>query len=451
MNELNYEGLPVFSKMFLSIIKSIKQKSKNPILDYILNKSQRDFSPKIRLVTLADHMLIDITDEEKEKLKNTLGYTPQGKVAIVDQNVDRNISKKYRQSGSIGTVLKNLIEFDSITVKTTEVNDGVTSYIHDNVLDCHIDKALNLPVFFLSKHDWKESKKVEYRKTKFTDSQYEEVVNLLKAEVEINLPIEEVSGSDISKYYRSEMYSDKFGTGGNLFGSCMRSSSNTRSIKFYDANPDTMKMIIIRDKDKILGRAMLFLTNLGWCMERRYIAQDYMEQWLINYARSKKYHYKAINTFDTQRSVNLYNYKTGSYEKKDDVLMTVKVDKTMDSGRVYPYMDTFDYLLEGKFVSNYCPYMNNGSSFRIKSTGGDCQHISGRLKFTGESVRSGDEAFETNEYAVIAPANFFVKDFRNVSIPANLSVNKTDPSKNFCPFSLESCIAFDEHLSKKED
>ena len=70
MNELNYEGLPVFSKMFLSIIKSIKQKSKNPILDYILSKSQRDFSPKIRLVTLADHMLIDITDEEKEKLKN---------------------------------------------------------------------------------------------------------------------------------------------------------------------------------------------------------------------------------------------------------------------------------------------------------------------------------------------------------------------------------------------
>ena len=111
MNELNYEGLPVFSKMFLSIIKSIKQKSKNPILDYILNKSQRDFSPKIRLVTLADHMLIDITDEEKEKLKNTLGYTPQGKPAIVDQNADRNISKKYRQSGSIGTVLKNLIEF----------------------------------------------------------------------------------------------------------------------------------------------------------------------------------------------------------------------------------------------------------------------------------------------------------------------------------------------------
>ena len=451
MNELNYEGLPVFSKMFLSIIKSIKQKSKNPILDYILNKSQRDFSPKIRLVTLADHMLIDITDEEKEKLKNTLGYTPQGKPAIVDQNADRNISKKYRQSGSIGTVLKNLIEFDSITVKTTEVNDGVTSYIHDNVLDCHIDKNLNLPVFFLSKHDWKESKKIEYRKTKFTDSQYEEVVNLLKAEVEINLPIEEVSGSDISKYYRSETYSDKFGTGGNLFSSCMRGSSNTRSIKFYDANPDTMKMVIIRDKDKILGRSMLFLTNLGWCMERRYIAQDYMEQWFINYARSKKYHYKAINTFDTQRAVNLYNYKTGSYEKKDDVLMTVKVDKTMDSGRVYPYMDTFDYLLEGKFVSNYCPYMNNVSSFRIKSTGGDCQHISGRLKFTGESVRSGDEAFETNEYSVIAPANFFVKDFRNVSIPANLSVNKTDPNKNFCPFSLESCIAFDEHLSKKED
>ena len=247
------------------------------------------------------------------------------------------------------------------------------------------------------------------------------------------------------------MYSDKFGTGGNLFSSCMRGSSNTRSIKFYDANPDTMKMIIIRDKDRILGRAMLFLTNLGWCMERRYIAQDYMEQWLINYARSKKYHYKAINTFDTQRAVNLYNYKTGSYEKKDDVLMTVKVDKTMDSGRVYPYMDTFDYLLEGRFISNYCPYMNNVSSFKIKSTGGDCQHLSGRYKFTGESVRSGDEAFETNEYAVIAPANFFVKDFRNVSIPANLSVNKTDPSKNFCPFSLESYTAFNEHLSKKED
>ena len=140
-----------------------------------------------------------------------------------------------------------------------------------------------------------------------------------------------------------------------------------------------------------------------------------------------------------------------TYEKKDDVLMTVKVDKTMDSGRVYPYMDTFDYLLEGRFISNYCPYMNDVSSFKIKSTGGDCQHLSGRYKFTGESVRSGDEAFETNEHAVIAPANFFVKDFRNVSIPANLSVNKTDPSKNFCPFSLESCIAFDEHLSKKED
>lgn len=451
MNEIKFEQLPVFSKMFLSIARSIKKKKNNPILDYILSKSNNEFSPKIRLVTLADHMLQDSTPEDKEKLKATLGFTPQGKPAIVDQNVDRYISKKFRQSGSIGTVLKNLIEFDSIMVKTTEVSDGETSFIYDNVLDCHIDKNSAMPVFFLNKKEWKESKKIEYRKTKFTDAQYEELVNLLKAEVDLTVKIEEVSGHEISKFYKAENYSDSHGTGGNLFSSCMRGDSNTKCIKFYDKNPETMKMVVIKDKDKILGRAMLFLTNIGWCLERRYIAQDFMENWLIDYARLKNYHYKSHNDYSSQKSITLYNFIKKTYESKEEVLLSVKIDKTMDSGRYYPYMDSFDFLLESTFISNYYPTRTDlNDVYRIKNTGGSPEGLNNGYNFKGQGKSSSDQLIDSEGYHCYANPNMFANDFKGNKILKSLSSDPDHPEKNFCPYSEQSCKEFNEFNAKKD-
>ena len=158
-----------------------------------------------------------------------------------------------------------------------------------------------------------------------TKAKYEELVNDLKAEACSSLVVEEVSGDDIVKYYLEKNYSCKYGReGGSLFSSCMRNSSNSPAIKFYAKCPN-VKMIIVKDGTFILGRAMLFNTNVGWFVDRRYYATDFINNHIVQYAISKKYHYKAQNNYSTNFSVNAYNHLENKYHLVENFLMYINI------------------------------------------------------------------------------------------------------------------------------
>ena len=168
----------------------------------------------------------------------------------------------------------------------------------------------------------------------------------------------------------------------------MRNPSNSPAIKFYAKCPN-VKMIIVKDGTFILGRAMLFNTNVGWFVDRRYYATDFINNHIVQYAISKKYHYKAQNNYSTNFSVNAYNHLENKYHLVENFLMYINIPSSIDGSHSFPYMDTFDklYVLDN-VISNYYRYHGRGMSYHIKSTSGKASYMDDAIKkpLSGNSI-----------------------------------------------------------------
>lgn len=392
MVEIKYENLNLFSKPFMGVLKNLYNRKQTPLLKYLTTNSANKFSDKFRHLSLGalDVDLKEYSEEELKVLREMISFTPKGKSLISQDNNQSVVYKKFRQTGSIGSILRQLIEFDSKIVKTDIVEDAFgNSYVYDKNNDYYYNPKTNEVVFFSDESIFVSKKSSEYRKVKFTDSQYEELVNDLKAEACSSLVVEEVSGDDIVKYYLEKNYSCKYGKeGGSLFSSCMRSPSNSPAIKFYAKCPN-VKMIIVKDGTFILGRAMLFNTNVGWFVDRRYYATDFINNHIVQYAISKKYHYKAQNNYSTNFSVNAYNHLENKYHLVENFLMYINIPSSIDGSHSFPYMDTFDklYVLDN-VISNYYRYHGRGMSYHVKSTSGKASYMDDAIKkpLSGSSI-----------------------------------------------------------------
>ena len=236
MVEIKYENLNLFSKPFMGVLKNLYNRKQTPLLKYLTTNSANKFSDKFRHLSLGavDVDLKEYSEEDLKALKEMISFTPKGKSLISQDGNQSIIYKKFRQTGSIGSILRQLIEFDSKIVKTDIVEDAFgNTYVYDKNNDYYYNPKTNEVVFFSDESIFVSKKSSEYRKVKFTDTQYEELVNDLKAEACSSLVVEEVSGDDIVKYYLEKNYSCKYGKeGGSLFSSCMRNSSNSPAMKF---------------------------------------------------------------------------------------------------------------------------------------------------------------------------------------------------------------------------
>jgi hypothetical protein len=172
---------------------------------------------------------------------------------------------------------------------------------------------------------------------KYNSNQIEVFINSFKASLEkAGEHFELVEGDDIEKWYWFENYKEESGT---LGSSCMAKKRNLFSI--YTENTDVCKMLILREDDKIIGRALVWKLNSlniskdedpGFFMDRQYTIKESDVQKFRNYAIEKGWSYKSYN--------NHHSYSTVNIEGEDkNVNMTVKV-KDKDYNR-YPYMDTF--------------------------------------------------------------------------------------------------------------
>jgi len=174
---------------------------------------------------------------------------------------------------------------------------------------------------------------------KYNSKQVEEFVNSFKASLEkAGEYFDLVEGVDIDFWYNSNNYKSDAGT---LGSSCMAKKKNIFGI--YTQNQDVCKMLILKEDDKIIGRALVWklesIRSLGkpvegveYFMDRQYTIKESDVQKFRNYAKEQGWCYKSYN--------NHHSYSTVNIDGEDrNVGMTIKV-KDKDYNR-YPYMDTF--------------------------------------------------------------------------------------------------------------
>lgn len=212
---------------------------------------------------------------------------------------------------------------------------------------------------------------------KYNSKEVEEFVNSFKASLEkAGEHFELVEGEDIEFWYKSENYKENSGT---LGSSCMAQKRNLFGI--YTQNQDVCKMLILKEDDKIIGRALVWkLKSLnvskdedpGFFMDRQYTIKESDVQKFRNYAIDKGWSYKSYN--------NHHSFATITINGEDkNVLMSVQV-KAKDYNR-YPYMDTFRRY----DVSNGVLYNDDeqGEDYEgqyiLEDTGGGYQEIEGGI------------------------------------------------------------------------
>ena len=174
---------------------------------------------------------------------------------------------------------------------------------------------------------------------KYSSKEVEEFVNSFKASLEKSGEhFELVEGEDIAFWYNSDNYKERNGTLGN---SCMAQKKNIFGI--YTQNQDVCKLLILREDDKIIGRALVWklssikhirkdVEGIGYFMDRQYTIKESDVQKFKNYAKEQGWCYKSYNNHHSLNTVTI-----GGEEKNVD--MTIKV-ATKDYNK-YPYMDTF--------------------------------------------------------------------------------------------------------------
>jgi len=174
---------------------------------------------------------------------------------------------------------------------------------------------------------------------KYNSKQVEDFVNSFKASLEkAGEYFDLVEGEDIEFWYNSENYKEKSGT---LGSSCMAQKRNLFGI--YTQNQDVCKMLILKEDDKIIGRALVWklasikhmredIEGVEYFMDRQYTIKVSDVQKFRNYAKEKGWSYKSYNNHHSYSTVTIN-------EEIKNVDMTVQV-KDKDYNR-YPYMDTF--------------------------------------------------------------------------------------------------------------
>ena len=174
---------------------------------------------------------------------------------------------------------------------------------------------------------------------KYNSKQVEEFVNSFKASLEkAGEHFDLVEGDDISHWYWYENYKEDAGT---LGSSCMAKKKNLFGI--YTQNQDVCKMLILKEDDKIIGRALVWklssiktgrdiIEGVEYFMDRQYTIKDSDVQKFRNYAKEQGWCYKSYNNHHSYSNVTIN-------DEVKNVDMTVQV-KDKDYNR-YPYMDTF--------------------------------------------------------------------------------------------------------------
>ena len=343
----------------------------NLIIESIINETFIYYAPPLQKV------LNKIKDNKiAEELLGIMSTDIKADVTFV--NIDR---PGYLSFTTAKNAANNLSKIWSYVKPEQWFSQSIGNSDLDNIWSKHI-KVEDSDVYTKSRNSLRIGRFINTLfPGKYNDKQIEEFVNKFKATIENGAEVFEiVEGSDIAKWYYYENYFEDKGTLGN---SCMRDKP-AAYFEIYVENPEVCRMLILKEDDKILGRALIWKLNSfkqtsgdetekpEYFLDRQYYIKESDVVKFRNYAKQQGWSYKSDNNYHSFSGVNY----------KDQIInanMSVKL-KDIEY-RKFPYLDTF------RRYDTYSNILYNDESednsyegqYILSSTSGDYTEIQGGI------------------------------------------------------------------------
>lgn len=226
---------------------------------------------------------------------------------------------------------------------------------------------------------------------RITDTHYEKFSNYVASYVGVNgdgdggsdpvYRIAVCNGELIPLYYNQDAYARD--AGGNLVNSCMR-HVDENYFDIFSKNPDTVSLIVLLDAEhKVHGRALLWKTDQGLCMDTVYSA-DSLKSVFINFAKANGISYKS------NHSCHWSEFDL-SGEGKNNNPKRVTAQLNRFDLYYYPYMDTMMYvcMVTGR-ISNHS---SGFSDYRtLRCTDGSFEESSSSVEDINGNMIDEDDA-----------------------------------------------------------
>lgn len=246
-------------------------------------------------------MNIDYTDDFdfcfKDILNTDFSYRFFSRLKIDDKMNYLDITDDYKvsylpTSKYVKVIKDGLDKYDNIHRQTTKIGKIVTKYLGEDLNLGEVENISNI---------------------------YKNKIKLLRLE---GYNLEIVDGDEIPKWYHRGCHSPGQGT---LNKSCMVDGYKNKRTHFFSKISKVCKLTILTDSNnKLLGRALLWKTNMGWYMDRVYTVHD-----------------EDVILFNRNAEEN--NYLT--WNNGDNIHESLKVRIPLKFSSVdreeYPYLDTF--------------------------------------------------------------------------------------------------------------
>jgi hypothetical protein len=146
-----------------------------------------------------------------------------------------------------------------------------------------------------------------------------------------------VSGDDIAYWYLENNSVNKSTIG----ESCMKEKKHQKHLWIYNALK--LKMLVLIENEKCVGRALIWETNEGITfMDRIYYATEWIKHSFIDEAIKRGWQYKKRQS-----------YSIGTEEDVPDMSISFKLPDYNNYPFTLPYMDTFIYYYETEGWSGF--------------------------------------------------------------------------------------------------
>lgn len=233
---------------------------------------------------------------------------------------------------------------------------------------------------------------------------------LINKDIDIRL----VEGEDVRKWYHEKTYTRvKRGT---LQSSCMRHDHCQDYFGIYVKNTSVVKLIIkVDDSDNLRARALLWTTDKGYYIDRVYWTHEEEENLLVDWAKLK--------------FGDIMSFNNGDDEKK----MTVRLSNT--NFDLYPYMDTFRFLIDNK-LQTWQPEKPGNFKELCETDGG---YISGNQvwsEYYGEYIEAVDAVWSSILGSRLHKDDSIYSEYLEDNIPERNSVKSEKFGIIYLPHSV---------------
>jgi hypothetical protein len=237
---------------------------------------------------------------------------------------------------------------------------------------------------------------------KYNAKQIEEFVNSFKASLEGGDKFEIVEGDEIAKWYNYQNYLEVKGQLGN---SCMKEKSSY-IFKIYTKNPEVCRMLILKDGDKITGRALIWklssikkdgkeVDGIEYFLDRQYTIDESDVVKFRNYAVEQGWAYKAVNNHHSLEPI-IFN------GEKFNAIMTVQLKEVSDFTYDYvnyPYVDTFRRYDPSSGILHNDEDSDNEGDYILHNTDGGYDQVESGVWSEWHSRRIPEEYAVWSEWA----------------------------------------------------